>query len=317
VFAADGHRRPTAGAWAPPRPALATQKVWALDLRALEVFVTISAERSFRRTAHRLRISPASVSQAVAKLERHVGCRLFDRSTRHVRPTAAGQALLDGARAVLDQARAFEASARGLNGRPSVRVGVMHGMHAGAVARATASNDAPLVLLQDEGWSDPTCGLATSRTDLAILSGPTDHDHDLVRCRLADEPVVALLARSVPIAAQRCVSLDELDKLGWARVAAPDGRWRAHWRLDHVRGGPPREHPTVHHSPASLLFAIRRGDVVHATVPAFADLFDLAGLVMVPVRDVPAVPTDVAYRRSQATPVVDDLARRVVAAAAG
>lgn len=62
-----------------------------------------------------------------------------------------------------------------------LRVGVTHGIHAGLIATATTTADAPAVLLSDVGWDDATCGLGSSSVDVAIVVGPTDHDAELVR----------------------------------------------------------------------------------------------------------------------------------------
>jgi DNA-binding transcriptional LysR family regulator len=300
----------------------AAQKVWSLDLRALHVFVTIAAAHSFRRAADRLQISPASVSQAIAKLERHVGCRLFDRSTRYVDVTAAGRALLPQARSVLDAAMSLQHSARSFNGQPTLRVGVMHGMHAGLIVRAATTDDAPAVLLSDVGWDDPTCGLGSSLVDLAILVGPTDHDGELVRLCVTAEPIIALLPRS--FASRTTVSFDELDAIGWTRVHTSDARSRAFWQLDALRGGPPSEqsgagvgstNPKRHRSPSSLLFAVRRGDGAHTTVPSFGDHINLDAVASVPVRGVPPAQIHVAYRRTAGSPAIERFARRLVDAA--
>jgi DNA-binding transcriptional LysR family regulator len=300
----------------------AAQKVWSLDLRALHVFVTIAEAHSFRRAADRLQISPASASQAVTKLERHFGCRLFDRSTRHVDTTAAGHALLTHARSVLDAARSLQHSARSLNGQPTLRVGVMHGIHAGLLVRATMTHDAPAILLTDVGWDDPTCGLGSSMVDLAILVGPTDHDGELVRLCVTAEPIIALLPRS--FAGRTTVSIDELDALGWTRVHTSDARSRAFWQLDALRGGPPSEQsgavvgstdPTRHRSPSSLLFAVRRGEGVHTTVPSFGDHINLDAVASVPVRGVPPAQIHVAYRRTGGSPAIERFAGRLVDAA--
>ncbi|MDP4511018.1 LysR family transcriptional regulator [Nonomuraea turcica] len=55
--------------------------------------------------AERLHIVQAAVSQQIARLERELGVVLFDRSTRQVRLSGAGERLLPEARAVLAAAR--------------------------------------------------------------------------------------------------------------------------------------------------------------------------------------------------------------------
>ncbi|WP_410676552.1 LysR family transcriptional regulator [Amycolatopsis sp. cmx-4-68] len=61
-----------------------------MNLRQLECFLAVADELHFARAADRLHLSPASVSEAIAALERRVGGPLFDRSSRRVSLTAHG-----------------------------------------------------------------------------------------------------------------------------------------------------------------------------------------------------------------------------------
>lgn len=65
-----------------------------MDERRLEVFVAVARRLSFGAAARALHLSQPAVSQHVAALERELGARLLERTTRRVRLTAAGAALL-------------------------------------------------------------------------------------------------------------------------------------------------------------------------------------------------------------------------------
>jgi DNA-binding transcriptional LysR family regulator len=60
-----------------------------------EAFLTLAEELHFGRTAERLHVSAASVSQTIRKLERQVGVPLFRRTSRRVELTAVGRQLYD------------------------------------------------------------------------------------------------------------------------------------------------------------------------------------------------------------------------------
>ncbi|GLB69498.1 LysR family transcriptional regulator [Arthrobacter mangrovi] len=72
-----------------------------MDRRQLEIFLSVVENESISRAAEALHLAQPSVSQAIKQLEREVRGELFLRSTRGVRPTAAGEALIEPARQVL------------------------------------------------------------------------------------------------------------------------------------------------------------------------------------------------------------------------
>jgi DNA-binding transcriptional LysR family regulator len=96
------------------------------ELRHLRAFVAVAEELNFTRAAERLHVGQQAVSKSVGQLERELGVELLERTTRAVRLTPAGSALLESGRealaaadAAFDRARAV---GRGLAG--TVRVGV-------------------------------------------------------------------------------------------------------------------------------------------------------------------------------------------------
>jgi DNA-binding transcriptional LysR family regulator len=72
-----------------------------MEVVHLECFVTLADELHFGRTAARLHVGTPAVSKRIGELERRLGVRLFDRTSREVRLTPAGETLLDQAQQVL------------------------------------------------------------------------------------------------------------------------------------------------------------------------------------------------------------------------
>ena len=64
-----------------------------MELRDMEIFLTLAEELHFGRSAERLHVSPARVSQAIKKQERAIGAQLFERTSRRVRLTPVGELL--------------------------------------------------------------------------------------------------------------------------------------------------------------------------------------------------------------------------------
>jgi DNA-binding transcriptional LysR family regulator len=69
-------------------------------------FVTVAEERSFRRAAERLGVTPAAVSKAITKLEAELGVSLLNRTTRTVSLSREGELFLQSCQEAIAQVRA-------------------------------------------------------------------------------------------------------------------------------------------------------------------------------------------------------------------
>jgi DNA-binding transcriptional LysR family regulator len=101
-----------------------------MELRQLRYFVTVAEELHFGRAAELLNIVQPAVSQQVARLERELGLKLLDRSSRHVRLTGDGDRMLREARTILAAAdRATEVASELVAGQTAVlRIGTAQGL---------------------------------------------------------------------------------------------------------------------------------------------------------------------------------------------
>src|SRR4051812_19139137 len=77
-----------------------------LEVRQLRYFVAVAEELHFGRAAERLAMAQPPLSRAIRDLERQLGVRLFERTTRQVSLTPAGEVLLRDARTALDAVNA-------------------------------------------------------------------------------------------------------------------------------------------------------------------------------------------------------------------
>lgn len=192
-----------------------------MELRALQYFVTVAEELHFGRAAQRLRIVQPAVSQQITRLERELGVRLLDRTSRRVRLTPAGERVLDAAR----EALAAAARVRVVAGEPAAALRI------GLASCVTARVDRALTRLRDaERPVEPTLvdlpvaarldAVRDGRLDLALIRGAATTTAVTV-ARAWSEPLHAVLSHDHPAAGGPAVGLHDLDP-GGLRLPARD-----------------------------------------------------------------------------------------------
>jgi DNA-binding transcriptional LysR family regulator len=208
-----------------------------LDGYEIELFLTLAEELHFGRTAQRLGLSQARVSQTVKALERRIGAPLFERTTRRVLLTPIGQRLRDDIepahRQIRDAVNRATSAARGIDG--VLRVGFM-----GPVAGELIVNVRALFRVEYPG-----CGVELHETQIADPCRPVrDGEVDVVLTQLpVKEPgltqgavaireakVLAVSSRH-PFARQTSVSLEDLAR---DRTFQPAGTPSQDWKQSHA-----------------------------------------------------------------------------------
>ncbi|MCA9970273.1 MAG: LysR family transcriptional regulator [Anaerolineales bacterium] len=87
-----------------------------LDVHQLNVFLVAAETLNFTQAAARLHMTQPSISQHVQSLEQYFDQKLFIRSGRHIRLSAAGEALLPLARDLVNRAISIEETMKSLEG---------------------------------------------------------------------------------------------------------------------------------------------------------------------------------------------------------
>ncbi|WP_327112702.1 LysR family transcriptional regulator [Streptomyces sp. NBC_01341] len=179
-----------------------------MELRQLEHFVAVAEEQHFTRAAERLAVSQSGLSASVRALEQELRAPLFSRTTRSVRLTEAGQALLVEAERTLAGARAARDAVDAVRGllRGTLTLGVEQCVAGVSPARLLAAfrREHPHmeIRLRQEGTSSLLEGVAGGRLDLAFAAtvSPPEWRGDLVP--LAREPMIVLCAPGHRLAAK-------------------------------------------------------------------------------------------------------------------
>jgi DNA-binding transcriptional LysR family regulator len=143
-----------------------------VETGAVRSFVAVARELSFSRAAAGLGLSQPAVSQAVARLERVLGVRLFVRTSREVRLTDEGKVLLPYAEAMLEHVGAFESEAVRLASALGAPITLGYCPLVGGLAARVARRAGVDVDLVRLGWSGATAALAEGQVPIALMPTP-------------------------------------------------------------------------------------------------------------------------------------------------
>ncbi|WP_430334563.1 LysR family transcriptional regulator [Rhodococcus sp. ACT016] len=181
-----------------------------MDVDELRSFLAVAEELHFRRAAEKLHVAQPPLSRTIKQLERELGTVLFERSTRSVKLTASGEALVGPAKEVLAAVRRAEAAVRAADGG---EVGLVRIAFAGVsthrlvarLARVVRSQRPGIQLeLSSQNFAQPAMKrLVQGDTDLALGRWdviPADVSAEVV---MRDSLVVALPATHSLAAARR------------------------------------------------------------------------------------------------------------------
>ncbi|WP_397533793.1 LysR family transcriptional regulator [Roseateles sp.] len=201
-----------------------------LEFRHLRYFIALAEELHYGRAAQRLAISQPPLSVAIQQLEANVGARLFDRDSKGVRLTPAGEAFRLSAQSLLSRAEDACALARevqaGEVGR--LRLGfvgstLFHGL-AGWLQDFQSRYPKVEVVVVELNSQDQIEALLHEELDLALLH--TDRLPPGLDSRpLYSEPFLACLPANHKMAAKRQVALAALSDqpfILFSRKGSPD-----------------------------------------------------------------------------------------------
>jgi molybdate transport repressor ModE-like protein len=212
-----------------------------LDVKQLRVLKEVAECGSFSAAAEALSYSQPAVSQQIATLERRAGATLVDRTSRGVRLTDAGRALVDHAEVVLARLAAAEAELEAIAGVRGGRVRLSSFPTAGASllppAVALFSERYPEVELSfvEQEPEEAAQMLRAAELEVAIvfehreLSQPEfERLYEGIDLRqLVDDPMYLALPRGHPAAHKVRVRLQDVADETWIQEAdagSPCGR---------------------------------------------------------------------------------------------
>lgn len=285
------------------------------ELSLLRSFVAVAEELHFARAAERLHIAQSPLSQQIRRLETQLDTRLFERTTRRVALTPAGELLLDRAREILAavedvRREALEAAAGelgelsiGFTGSATYAL-----MPAVAIALRREIPGATLSLHGDLLTATQVQRLLAGDLHLGVLRPPV-HESELVAELISREPLIAVVPEEHPLAAGDAISVTELAAEPFVCYPGFSAIRTSVQTLCAAHGFTPTEAHVA--AETSTLVSFVAAGMGVSLVPAAATELSVIGAVYLPLLEPSTVELALAWRRDLDLPIVEHAARIV------
>ncbi|MGW2130124.1 LysR family transcriptional regulator [Streptomyces coelicoflavus] len=288
-----------------------------MELRDIEIFLTLAEELHFGRTAKRLHVSQARVSQSIAKQERQIGARLFVRNSRRVELTPIGAQLREdlgaGYQRILDGTRA--ATALAAAGRKTLSLG-LHGPQAQDQAHILelfrARHPQTELRIKEMTFANPFGPLRDGSVDVATAWLPVREPDITVGPVVVTAPALLMVAAEHALAARDSVGMEDLAEWTLPQCAAPIPEyWQQTLVPSHTPGGRPiRRGPKVS-TFQEVAAVVASGTAVSLVHEVAARYYPWPGLRYLRPYDAPTVSWALIWPTAGETEPVLELARAV------
>ncbi len=186
-----------------------------VTLRQLKAFVLVAEHNSFTKAAEILMLTQSALSGLIKELEQNLDIKLFDRTTRKMYLSDAGQRLLPQAKRVLNEVAVLDEKVAGLKSlhQGHVRLAVSQQLAASAmpqfIAKFCATYPNIQVTLTDCSIDEVVQHVENLETDLGIA--PERHFSDDVEAKvLFESSFYLVLPKGHPLAKRKTIYWEDL-----------------------------------------------------------------------------------------------------------
>ncbi|MFG2195000.1 LysR family transcriptional regulator [Streptomyces sp. NPDC048639] len=268
------------------------------ELGEIEAFLALAEDLHFAKAAERLGLSRPRVSQLIQSLERRIGGRLFDRTSRRVALTPTGHFLLarvkpsfEGLQRSIEEARAF---AREL------RIGFL-GPFAGAVNTSVSNfrrtHPEWSISMSETRWGDYFGPLRRAEVDMQVTIWPVCEPDLTTGPVIAEYPRVLAVAADSPLATRSSVEAEELAEHTMVEMpsAAPK-EIREGFLPRLTPAGRPIHRGRLVKTQHEMLSRVATSSEVCATSTALTQYYRHPDVVFVPLEGLPPARAVVSWR---------------------
>ncbi|MEU8172875.1 LysR family transcriptional regulator [Microbispora hainanensis] len=289
-----------------------------MELRDIEIFLTLAEELHFGRAAERLHVSQARISQAIGQQERRLGGKLFDRSNRRqIRLTPLGRQLRDDLQPIYtslnDSLERVRMAAEGIAGELTLgSMGPQSWMIREIVDRFRNRRPAVRLVHRELNVVDPLTSLRAGEIDVAHLWLPVGEPDITTGPVTHTSPVVVVMAATHPYAGRESLSVEDYGDLTFVGHRSPlPAAMEEAFHPFHTPSGRPVVRGPVISNWEDELKVISTGQAVGAAAAEAARFYPRPDLAYIPVTDAPPVRWAFAWRAADANPLIRALAEAV------
>lgn len=188
-----------------------------MDIYQMKYVLALAKHRNFTQAAESCYISQSSLSQQISKLEKELGVRLFDRTTRAIRITEAGQTFVEMATGILHDVDTLEQTMATYAGflRGTINIGAITALERIGFSQLVTdfySRYPNLTLNIYQGKSLSLLeSLEKRNIDIAFVTQPREHNYPYMDFRVVGRDEYSLIVSDKhPLAGREEVDLAEL-----------------------------------------------------------------------------------------------------------
>jgi DNA-binding transcriptional LysR family regulator len=235
-----------------------------VEVRELRYFRAVAEELNFSRAAARLGMAQPPLSRAIRTLEHRLDAQLFERTTRAVTLTPAGQVLLVQSAKALDAiSAAVLYTRRAGRGTSALVVTAKPGIASGLLRRISDACPTEVEILVS-GFGEQAAMVRDGRADAALLGGPGNYEGLDVEV-LYTEPRFAAIPSTHALTRRPALTCADLTGLPTPELPRTCDSDRAYWAGQDVTGRQVILGPMVHDT-SQILETVALGQTV-ALIP--------------------------------------------------
>jgi DNA-binding transcriptional LysR family regulator len=287
-----------------------------MELRDIEIFLTLAEELHFGRTAERLHVTPARISQAIKKQERQIGALLFDRTNRTVRLTPIGQQLRNDLwplyAGLMDSMQRAKLAARGKTTR--LRIGMIPvNTHDLRPYWATFRTQHPHCELQlrHASFVDPFGALRRGEVDILVSWLPVEEPDLTVGPTLFADPRLLAVAADHELAGRSSVSVEDIAHFQHSGARPVPAYWEDTFVPFQTPRGYPIERGPLVTNMDELLSFVSISETVNILPAHSARYFSRPDITWLPITDMQPLAFGLVWRTGAENDLIRAFARVV------